>query len=297
MKNPYINSAFFNMLESQTINLKPNLKGFFGGKHQTNAYGQTVEFADYREYILGDDIRKIDWNLYSRLEKHYIKLFRDEKQMSIDFYIDASSSMGPISSKKSDYAFALSAGIGYLAIHNMDKVSYKIIEEKKLIDISGVIVGKKSFYEKIPLLESVKLDCDSYISDAILTNVDKIQNNFSIIVSDFLTDNDWKKSIEFLVHKGSQVLLIQVLSEDEINPLYLGRMNLIDSESTLLHDNKNIRLKVTSSLHNSYEETLNSIIDDISSYCKKLGVDFISIDTSKPLDKIIFNELLKVGVI
>ena len=77
MKVSYINDEFFSRLETMSIYLKANLSGFFGGKHLVRTYGQTVEFADYREYMLGDDIRRIDWNLYSRFEKYFLKLFTD----------------------------------------------------------------------------------------------------------------------------------------------------------------------------------------------------------------------------
>ena len=75
MKDSYLNDEFFSRLEALAFNLRKDLGGFFGGKHLVSTYGQTVEFADYREYMLGDDIRRIDWNLYSRFEKYFIKLF------------------------------------------------------------------------------------------------------------------------------------------------------------------------------------------------------------------------------
>ena len=81
MKGSYLNDAFFSRLETLSLELRADLAGFFGGKHLVRTYGQTVEFADYREYQLGDDIRRIDWNLYSRFEKFFLKLFTDERQI------------------------------------------------------------------------------------------------------------------------------------------------------------------------------------------------------------------------
>ena len=79
MKKNIITLEFINQLEAMILNMNHPMKGFFGGIHKTNEYGSTVEFADFREYVLGDDIRRIDWNLYSRFEKHFIKLYNDEK--------------------------------------------------------------------------------------------------------------------------------------------------------------------------------------------------------------------------
>ena len=94
MKNSYLNDAFFGRLEALSLQLKSNLTGYFGGKHLVRSYGQTVEFADFREYQLGDDIRRIDWNMYSRFEKYFLRLFTDERQMQIQIFIDCSASMG-----------------------------------------------------------------------------------------------------------------------------------------------------------------------------------------------------------
>ena len=168
MGNPYINSEFFQRLEAQAFNLRNNLSGFFGGMHRTNKYGQTVEFADYREYQLGDDIRRIDWNLYSRFEHHFIKLFTDERQMHVQIYLDCSASMGKEIEKKGQYAVAMAAGLGFLAVHNMDKLSFRLVHEHEIND-SGIIVGKQAFYRSISELENVKFDGDSYLSHTILT--------------------------------------------------------------------------------------------------------------------------------
>ena len=94
MKGSMLNDEFFSRLEALAFELRANLGGFFGGKHLVRTYGQTVEFADYREYMLGDDIRRIDWNLYSRFEKYFLKLFTDERQMHTQIFIDCSASMG-----------------------------------------------------------------------------------------------------------------------------------------------------------------------------------------------------------
>ena len=109
MKSSYLNDAFFSRLETLALELRADLAGFFGGKHLVKTYGQTVEFADYREYMLGDDIRRIDWNLYSRFEKFFIKMFTDERQMHTQIFVDTSASMGKDVPEKGAYAVAVAA--------------------------------------------------------------------------------------------------------------------------------------------------------------------------------------------
>ena len=105
-----------------------------------------MEFADYREYQLGDDIRRIDWNLYSRFEKHYLKLFTDERQMQVQVFLDCSASMGKDNPKKGSYAVATAAALGYLAVHNMDKVSFHLIKGDRSENPFGTIIGKNAFF-------------------------------------------------------------------------------------------------------------------------------------------------------
>ena len=149
MKDSYLNDEFFSRLEALAFNLRKDLGGFFGGKHLVSTYGQTVEFADYREYMLGDDIRRIDWNLYSRFEKYFIKLFTDERQMHVQIYLDCSGSMGKVNPRKGAYAVAVAAAIGYLAIHNMDKVSYHLVRGDRAENPFGTIVGKNAFFRAL----------------------------------------------------------------------------------------------------------------------------------------------------
>ena len=117
MKGSYLNDQFFSRLETLSLHLKSNLAGYFGGKNRVNSYGQTVEFADFREYQLGDDIRRIDWNLYSRFEKYFLKLFTDERQMQVQIFLDCSASMGKDNPEKFNYAIA--TGQTVVITHNL----------------------------------------------------------------------------------------------------------------------------------------------------------------------------------
>lgn len=148
MKGSYLNDAFFSRLETLALNLRADLAGFFGGKHLVKTYGQTVEFADYREYMLGDDIRRIDWNLYSRFEKHFLKLFTDERQMHVRIFLDCSASMGRANPQKGSYAVAVAAAIGFLAVHNMDKVTFQLMKGDTAENPFGTIIGKNNFSER-----------------------------------------------------------------------------------------------------------------------------------------------------
>jgi len=292
-----LNDEFFSRLEALSFNLKSYLSGYFGGKHLVKSYGQTVEFADYREYQLGDDIRRIDWNLYSRFEKFFIKLFTDERQMKVQIFLDTSASMGKDNPQKAAYAIACAAGIGYLAIHNMDKVSFNIMKENVCENVNGTIIGKNQFFKAVKTLEDLKFENEVDLEKCILNcNDDGTANGIAVIISDFMTDTDWKKAVDFLKYKKRQVLLLQVLTPEEEDPSYIGRVNLIDSESIDVADTKNMRVRINSVMRQAYAEALADFKKDISEFCKKRDVDYITVNTGTPVESVLFKEMLKVGL-
>ena len=298
MKKSYLNDEFFSRLESLAFNLRKDLGGFFGGKHLVSTYGQTVEFADYREYMLGDDIRRIDWNLYSRFEKYFIKLFTDERQMHVHIYIDCSGSMGKVNPNKGAYAIAVAAAIGYLAIHNMDKVSYHLIKGSKAENPFGTIVGKRAFFRAMTTLEQIEFTDEADISSAIVGDPNVgTGDGMSVIISDFFSDNDWKKGVDYLVYKKNQVLLAQVYSPDELDPSYTDRVHLIDSESSDMADSKNMKLRINKSMQIAFKEAVAAFLADISDFCKRRDAGFISLDCEKPIENQLFSELLKRGTV
>ena len=296
MKGSYLNDGFFSRLETLALNLRANLQGFFGGKHLVHTYGQTVEFADYREYMLGDDIRRIDWNLYSRFEKYFLKLFTDERQMHVQIFLDCSASMGKNNPQKAAYAVGTAAALGYLAVHNMDKVSFKLIKGDHTEDPFGTIVGKQSFFSAISTLERLVFEDKANISAAVKNTETGTNDGLSVIISDFFVENDWKTAVDYLTYKRRQVMLIQLMTPEEYDPLYNGRMNLIDLESADMMDARNMKLKITRSLQIAYAEALNDLIEELRSYCVSRQAGFISVHTDQPIERMLFAELMKAGV-
>lgn len=297
MKGSFLNDEFFSRLETLSLNLKSSLAGYFGGKHFVNRYGQTVEFSDFREYQLGDDIRRIDWNLYSRFEKYYLKLFTDERQMQVQIFLDCSASMGRDNPQKANYALATAATMGFLAIEDMDKLTFNLMRGEKSENPFGTIIGKTPFFRAIGALENETFDEDADIEACVLSCPDTgSSNGLTVIISDFMTDSNWKKAVDYLCYKKRQVLLVQIMSPEEVDPSYSGNVNLFDSESVDASDDRNMKIKITGSRLKAYEQALKDFQQDIKTFCSKRGVDYVSLRTDTPIEKVLFSELLKVGI-
>ena len=297
MSVSYLNDDFFSRLETCALSLRRDLAGFFGGKHLVKTYGQTVEFADYREYMLGDDIRRIDWNLFSRFEKFFLKLFTDERQMHTQIFLDCSASMGKVAQQKAAYATAFAAALGFLSVHNMDKLSYRMLHGTKAEDPFGLIVGKTPFFRAVSQFDDLKFEDDADLEKAITGTEVSNGNGLSVIISDFFTDSDWKKAVDYLCYKKRQVFLIQIMSPEEREPAYSGRINLVDSEAADAMDERNMKVKITRGMQQAYEEALRDYINDISSFCASRGAGFISVSSDKPIEKVIFGELMRTGIL
>ena len=297
MKLDQLNDTFFSRLETLSLNLRSSLAGYFGGKHLVRTYGQTVEFSDYREYQLGDDIRRIDWNLFSRFEKYFLKLFTDERQMQVQVFLDCSGSMGRDCPGKATYALCAAAALGFLAVQNMDKLNFYFMRGTRAEDPYGTIVGKNSFFRAIGTFENIEFSDEADIERCVTGCPNVSENNgLSVIVSDLMTKSDWKKAVGYLVYKKRQVLLIQIMTPEEIDPNYEGRMTLIDSESVDLEDGRNMKMRITRSMLKAYEEALKDFREDVSSFCAKRGAGYVFIPTETPIERALFGELLKRGI-
>lgn len=293
-----IDDNFLNRLETADLYVRANMRGYFGGNHKTPYHGSTVEFADYREYVLGDDIRRIDWNLYSRFEKHYIKLFVDERQMHIQIFLDCSASMSKADENKALQAMRLAAAIGFLSVRHMDRTSIRLIKGDVAESLCGTITGKNSFYRGIGKFDTLQFKGEADLEKAIINCPSPGSNNgLTVIISDFMTDSNWKKAVDYLLFQKRQVMLVQILSPEEVDPLYNGRMRLVDIEAEDPLDERHLKLKITKSHIKAYKEALADFIGDIKKFCSGREVDFISVTCDEPIERLLFERMNKVGMI
>ena len=295
---PVIDGGFLAMLEARDLHVKNPMNGLFGGNRRSQAYGSSAEFADFREYAPGDDLRRIDWNLYARFEKLFLKLFVDERQLHHHIYLDASASMDWGEPNKSHMALKLAAALGFLSVQAMDRVSFFAIHDNMCEDLCRTIVGREAFYNAADTLNSVRFHGDGDISTAIHA----IENpghgdGLSVIISDFLTDNDWKSAVDYLLYHKREVHLIQVLSRDEITPNISGKVLMLDAEAVNEEDTRNYRYEVTRSAVKAYEEAFLYHQDEIRRFCAARDIRFITVCSDESVERMLFQKATEVGLI
>ena len=293
MSKYVINEDFLQQVEALQVILKNNLAGLFGGNHKSRTYGSSCEFADYRDYIPGDDITKIDWNAYARFDKLYLKLFLDERQVHTRIYIDASRSMDYGNGKKAEMALQIAATLAYLSICEMDRVSIYYIKENKVHEVISNIVGKESFYNSIGKLNEIEFSDDCFISDSILPTKVGYGDGMSIIISDFLTNNDYESAIDYLVGKRRDLICFQVLSKEELKPNIRGKVHFYDSEDVNLEYRKNINRDVAK----AYNEALEYTVNRIKSYCNSRNASYLLVPSNSSISEIFLKLMPEMGVL
>ena len=180
-----INEEFLQDIETLEMIIKNNVAGLFGGMHQSKSFGSSCEFADYRNYLPGDDISKIDWNQYARSENLYLKQYLDERRLNTKIYIDASRSM-ELNTKKADKALQIAAAFAYISLACMDKVSIYYIQNDIVYEVVVNMVGKDQFYTSINKINDIVFDGSFRFSEAIRNANVGYGDGLSVIISDFL---------------------------------------------------------------------------------------------------------------
>ncbi len=296
-KEKIIDGNFIALLESRDLCVRTPMSGFFGGNRRSDSYGSSVEFADYREYTRGDDIRRIDWNLYARFEKLFLKLFVDERQLHHRIYIDASASMDWGKPSKAHAALKLAAALGFLAVQAMDRVSFYALSGDKCRVISRNVFGREAFYAAADALNDVAFGGESMIGEAINSSEDIGRGDgLSVIISDFLTDNPWKSGVDRLVYNKRQVELVQVLSRDEVSPNLHGKVFMLDAEAVEEEDERNYRHEITRSAMKAYDEAFLYHQNMIRDFARSREAGFITFCSDESIERVLFKNAVEGGL-
>lgn len=288
-----INEEFLQQVETLQVLIKNNIAGLFGGNHRTKNFGASCEFADHRDYLAGDDITKIDWNAYARFDKLYLKQFLDERQMHTRIYIDASRSMEYGSGHKAEQALRIAALIAYVSVCDMDKVSIYVIHGQEVEEIISSVRGKDMYLQQIGKLNDIVFDGSSLISQAILPVSVGYGDGLSVIISDFLTDDDYEGAIDYLCDKRRDVLCVQVLTRDELNPKIRGKSHLFDSENV----QKSYRRNIDRDIIKAYKLAVEYVTSRIRDYCESRGANYILAGAEQSVGEIFLGKLSDMGVV
>ncbi|MEM8679873.1 MAG: DUF58 domain-containing protein, partial [Planctomycetota bacterium] len=266
-------------------------RGRMKGERRSRRKGQSVEFADFRSYVPGDDLRFIDWNLYARLDKLFLKLFLEEEDLHVYALIDTSASMLFGDPTKLQYAKQLAAALGFIGLCRADRVKIEGLGTSHRAP-GPVLRGRHSLWRmmqyldtletaNVPLVEGVKSFCMRNSGKGIL-----------VLITDLMDKQGYEQAIRFLVAQQLDVYVIQVLSAEERRPDVTGDLKLVDCE-----DGDTTEITVSRPLLKKYEETLAAFVHGAQQFCAKRGIRYLLADTETPVDEMIGNYLRQRGLV
>lgn len=273
-----ITKEYLAKLDTMNISLSNIVDNFYIGTRKSNKNGISVEFSDFKEYTIGDDVRHADWNSYARTERLYIKRFKEEKQASINIFLDTSKSMDYGNENKGYYSKLIAASIAYIALRNSDNVNIYICNE--LLKLNKInISSKKSFLGIINFLDNIKFDGKTNLSQSISElSAINLKKGISFILSDFFSQDGYKNSVKALKYKKQEIILIHILSQQEIFPQNEGNIKFIDSETQEIKE-----VTVDECILQEYKTVLKEFQNEIKEFCLDLGVGYKQISTDSSI--------------
>ncbi len=284
-------TAFLRKLDRLALLTRRAMAGEMQGERRSPRRGSSVEFADFRPYASGDDIRQIDWNLYARAERFYLKLFVAEEELTIHLLIDNTASMDWGEPNKLLYARRAAGAFGYIALSGLDRVTVTAASDGGARQLPGVR-GKRGalplfdFLQKLPAGRSGSLaaTCRRYIQSA--------RNAGPLLLCSDLMDPTWQEGLRTLSSRPFEITVLHTLAPQEIRPDIEGDFRLVDAEG-----GEPIEITADLSALRQYEENLRSWRAEIESFCNGRGINYVFVDTSVPIEDFLLSNLRKRGIL
>ena len=286
-----LDATFLKKLERLTLATRRPFSGQMKGEKRSLKRGSSIEFADYREYTLGDDLRYVDWNTAARLGKMFLKLFVEEEDLYLALIVDSSQSMNFGAPKKIHYAVRLAAALGYISLSNYDRVSVQTFADA-LGRPMPTQRGRGGILPFFNYLQAVKTGGTTSFSSSLRRFASSVRyKGVAVVISDFF-DPDWQEGMKALLARGYQVAALHVLAEDEIKPTLLGDLRIIDSESGEAKE-----MSVNPQLMVRYQQTLNSFCAEVEGFCHRYGIDYLRTSTAFPFEDLVLKYMRQNGMI
>jgi len=298
MSERLFSEEFLQRLERLALVARRAMAGQTQGERRSPRRGQSVEFADFRPYVAGDDFRRIDWNAYARLERFFIKLFVEEEDLTVHFLVDCSRSMHWGDDSKLAYATRAVGALGYIALAGLDRVTVTgVLNGAKNGAYFPPHRGKQQAMKLFAFLLGLQKPAEANGAPPDVTRA--LQNYAAtapapgplVIFSD-LMDDGWKDGLRALAGRGFEVTVVHLLAPEEAQPTLEGDFKLLDAET-------GAAVEITSDyeLLARYRAELAAWQEDLRRFCSARQMGYVPLLTSVPLEELLFNWLRRTGVL
>ena len=294
--SPLLPPELLRRLEQFQLLAQRRAKSAARGERRSRARGQSVEFADYRNYVAGDDFRYLDWNLYGRLERLFLKLYEEERELPVTVFLDASESMTFGAPPKFDFARQIAAAVGYVALCGFDRVSIRpfpeAVEEAAVRSALRAVRGRKSALQYFQNLGQLSAHGSANLNESLRRGaLAARQTGVGIVLSDFLDPAGYDAGLGALVARGFQVSVVQILAPEEINPTSFGDLRLIDAETGQPQEVTFGKYRLQ-----AYQQTVKNFCQRLREFCQARGINFFSTTSDAALEQLLLRQLREAEV-
>ena len=289
---PLLDPEFLHKLEQLELVSKKIFVGRMKGERKSKRRGSSVEFADHRQYSVGDDLRHIDWNVYGRLDRLFLKLFLEEEDLHFYTLLDTSLSMDFGEPTKLHYGKQVAAALAFIGLVNHDRVMLDTFSTGLDAGMNSVR-GRSQMYRIVGYLDKLAASGASDLTAAAKSFAIKhAGKGVVVIISDFLDKRGYEPALRYLLARNMDIYAIHVLSREEVEPEIVGDLRLVDAE-----DDDVAEITVSAPLLRRYKDNLNAFVGGMKEWCTKRGITYIFTTNQNPFDKLILNYLRERGLV
>ncbi|MHC4117687.1 MAG: DUF58 domain-containing protein [Planctomycetota bacterium] len=287
-----LDPAFMNRLDSLDVLSRKILQGKLHGERRSKRRGQSVEFADYRPYVAGDDLRFVDWNIYGRLEQLFLKLFLEEQDLTVHIVVDGSASMSLGEPSKELFIKKLTAALGYVSLVNNNRVTISFFADGVKGQLANMR-GRNYLHKMAEYLLST--ECEGFTdfdNSCRQLAAGRIGSGVMIVLSDFLFKDGYNSGLRRLIGNRYDVYAIQVLSAQELTPDLTGELKLIDVEDTDVAE-----ITVSAALVKYYKKNVTAYCNELRSFCTRRGAVYVLANSADSVESLVLNYLRRIRLL
>ncbi|MEK9164138.1 MAG: DUF58 domain-containing protein [Chloroflexota bacterium] len=281
--------------------------GQMKGERRSTKRGTSIEFADYRDYTQGDDLRRVDWNVYARLERPFVKLFEEEEDLAVHVLVDASRSMnwpdapsGGLSSSPTDdhnkfqFAARLAAALGHIALAAGDRVTVAAFHgDGSRPTQFGPARGRGNTMRLIKFLGALTPAGTTDLNESLRNYAQTSRRaGLAFLLTDLFSPSGYESGLSALQSRGDEVGIMHILAPEEIDPPLAGDLRLLDSETGDPQD-----VSVDGPMRDLYTRRVQGWRDEIEAFCLKRGLHYVPISTETRWDQVVLYQMRRMGLV
>lgn len=291
MSEPLLSPDFLRQLDRLDLATRRLQPGRMQGERRGPRRGAGQEFADYRPYTPGDDLRQIDWNAYARMERFFLRLFVEEEDTTLHLLVDASRSMAWGEPAKIDFARRCAAALGYVALSRSEWVAPLAFRDGREAP-PRALRGRRGLPRLFHLLSSIEAEGGTDLRATLRRYAAASRARGPLVVLSDLYDPEWKPALRAALGAGFDLSLIHLLSPEEVEPELDGDLRLVDDET-----GREIEIRADEETLERYRARLAAWREEIRAWCGERGVPFVPVTSDFPLEPFVLDVLRRQALV